>query len=179
MQGDAVKDFAARLGISLGTYDAEPANSSYAGNQTFLGLLLAKANIPRKERLLIVRSLPERGRFLPSQDEARAFLSHFAAANERLAREWRPLHLRSHLRHVSSRGKAPLGRPRGCRDDLRYACTHPEENLVRQHEAAGERRNAAVGTPEPNRITEDQALWRAAIPADLRRSALTLCKCCR
>jgi hypothetical protein len=88
VQGDAVKDFAARLGISLGTYDAEPANSSYAGNQTFLGLLLAKANIPHKERLLIVRSLPERGRFLPSQDEARAFLSHFTAANERLAREW-------------------------------------------------------------------------------------------
>jgi hypothetical protein len=87
-QGDAVADFASRLGITFGAYDAEPANSSYAGNQTFLGLLLAEAKIPRKERLQIVRSLPERGRFLPSRDEARAFLSHFAAANERLAREW-------------------------------------------------------------------------------------------
>ena len=96
LNGDVVQDFAERVGVRFTLSDQLRRNSSLAGNRTLVGLKLAQQKVPPKLRKAILNKLPPAGKFLPSQDEARAFLANFAEPNVRLAREWswrgEPLH---------------------------------------------------------------------------------------
>lgn len=84
--GDVVADFAARTGVAL-AYDAPVIrNASSSGlARMFVDLKLAELGLPPDSRRRIVRRLGREGLFLPTRDEARAFLAHFDASNARLA----------------------------------------------------------------------------------------------
>lgn len=86
--GDVVPDFAYRTGVRFDPLTRMAANPSLAGNHTFLGLRLAHNAVPPATCQEILKRLPPVGSYLPARDDAREFVSHFAEANRRLAREW-------------------------------------------------------------------------------------------
>ncbi|WP_204115931.1 hypothetical protein [Shimia biformata] len=88
VNADAVDDFAHRCGLAFRNKTPLAFNSSWAGNQTALGLYLIREGFAEEDRLSLLNALPPEGDFLPTRDEARAFLAHFDAANDRLARDW-------------------------------------------------------------------------------------------
>ena len=90
VDGDVVADFAARTGIELALDQPVTRNASSAGlARTFVDLKLAELGFPAEGRRKIVRRLAREGLFLPTRDEARAFLAHFEAGNARLAESFR------------------------------------------------------------------------------------------
>lgn len=88
MQGDVVQDFAYRIGAPSNISNSTRSNTSYKGSKTFVGLKLMAMGLPAKQCRKIVRRTPGWGKYLPSQSQAREFLSHFSEANLRLAQEW-------------------------------------------------------------------------------------------
>ena len=86
--GDAVTDFAFRTGASFAQIKEIVANKPLSGNKTYLGLKLAQAGVPMGKSRKIVQQLAPQGSFLPSRDEARAFLQKFEESNLRLSRDW-------------------------------------------------------------------------------------------
>jgi hypothetical protein len=86
--GDVVSDFAHRTKTAFAGNTPRAANRSLAGNQTFLGLRLAKTGVPAARCQDILDRLAPRGAYLPAREEARTFVRHFEASNRRLAREW-------------------------------------------------------------------------------------------
>ncbi|MCA2011153.1 hypothetical protein LCM17_06645 [Cereibacter sphaeroides] len=88
IDGDVLADFTAVTGIRFDNPGRVEANSSLGGNQVFLGLFLAQEGKAPKIRRQLVRKVVPEGKFLPSRSEAQAFLSSFAASNERLAHRW-------------------------------------------------------------------------------------------
>jgi hypothetical protein len=87
--GDIVADFAHRTGVAFDNPSPITANQSWAGNQTFLGLRLAQNAVPPALCEEILGRLRPSGFYLPSRDDARAFVNRFEESNRRLAREWR------------------------------------------------------------------------------------------
>lgn len=87
--GDVVKDFANRTGITFSRRRRADANTAMAGNQTYLGLVLKRAEVERDIRRRIVDKLRGEGHYLPSRKRARAFQAKFKDANQRLAQNWR------------------------------------------------------------------------------------------
>ena len=83
---DIVEDFARKAKVSFSI----PANknSSLSGNSTYLGLRLTEIGLDPDHIQDILDRVDGTSPFLPTKDEARAFLAHFADANERLARDW-------------------------------------------------------------------------------------------
>lgn len=84
--GDVVADFAHRTGAKFAS--AEWKNTSFDGNATYLGLKLSGLGLKDARIDRILDRVEGTSPFLPTKDEARAFLAHFADANERLARDW-------------------------------------------------------------------------------------------
>lgn len=85
---DVVGDFAHRIGAQFTSLGTIRTNQSMSGIRTLVGLKLIELGIRPKRRKSILQRLPERGEFLPTQQEAQVFLAHFADANERLASRW-------------------------------------------------------------------------------------------
>ena len=84
--GDVVADFSHRTGAKFGS--AKWRNASFDGNATYLGLKLSGLGLKDARIDRILERVEGTSPFLPTKDEARAFLAHFADANERLARDW-------------------------------------------------------------------------------------------
>lgn len=88
--GDVVADFAARTGIALACDGPVIRNASSSGlARMFVDLKLAELGLSPDARRGIVRQFGREGLFLPTRDEARAFLAHFDASNARLAEAFR------------------------------------------------------------------------------------------
>ncbi|OWU81296.1 hypothetical protein ATO1_04595 [Phaeobacter sp. 22II1-1F12B] len=83
---DIVEDFARKAKVSFSI--TANKNSSLSGNSTYLGLRLTEIGLDPDHIQDILDRVDGTSPFLPTKDEARAFLAHFADANERLARDW-------------------------------------------------------------------------------------------
>jgi hypothetical protein len=88
VNGDVVDDFAERAGVKFTLSDPMRMNSAREGDRTLVALKLAEIDAPQWLRRKVIQALPGDGVFLPSRQEARDYLAHFAEANERLAAEW-------------------------------------------------------------------------------------------
>ena len=86
--GDVLADFSAATGIAFDANTDVEVNVSMAGNQTYLGLVMAKDGVDKDMRRNIFARMKGEGKYLPTQAEARAFQAHFNQANERLAKHW-------------------------------------------------------------------------------------------
>jgi hypothetical protein len=87
--GDVGSDFANRLGIKFDAYNPIRANVSIKGNRALVGLKLMAMGVSRARAAKILENLPSAGEFLPTRNQAKAFLSHFEGSNRQLALDWK------------------------------------------------------------------------------------------